>query len=668
MRLAPVTRGPRSTPDAPPPPAGSPGDLRHAVRSLRRAPRFAVPLLAALALGVGLGSGGAAVVLPGLAHPAPVERLRGMDVPPPPDGAPSRRPAPTAAERLLLGKTPGRAAARVEIGEAQTTALRALLRTFAAVLGLALLVAALDAGLLVTARAQARRPEIAVRRVLGAPRRRLARLLLAESALLALGGVLAGAALGALGSAAALATWPDALARWAGRGLSPALALALLPAGVALAASAGALRPPRGSSLRGELSAGDRATTDARAAGARRRVGVVAVAASVTLLAGAGVLLRSFGSLDAASPFAHDPADTLTLRLEVPAGEAYAAPAERAAYLARLLEGVASAPGVRAAALATPGAPLGLGTQELAHAWRGEVGEPGRVSGMGVVKPARYLSVSPGYFETLGLRVTDGRGFRPRDRAGAEPVVVISETFAHRLFPRSDPLGHKVQLGGMSLRGTFYTVVGVVEEVRVPGLGTGSVPVPTLYLSALQHPPAAAELAVRTGGDAAGTLAGVRGAAARLEPRQRLDDPLTLAERLRRHAEPLRWIAGMLAAVAALSTLLAAWGLYGVIHYTVSQRTRELGIRAALGAPPRSLVRLVMREGGGVVARGMALGLAGALCLARLLEFLFHGARALDPWVYGTVAALLGGVALAASYRPARAAARVDPLVALRQP
>lgn len=632
------------------------------LRRVRRGGRFTASVLLVLGVGTGAGIGLLSLAAGGIAHPRPVESPQGVEI------ASVRAGGYTATGALegLLGRGRGLADARRGIADIQRTSLAELLRMLGAAALLALGLSCLNASLLLLARGAVRRPEMAVRCALGATRGRLLRGLLGEGVVRGLAGAALGVALGGAGIAVLRGTWPTGLAPWLD-GRAPAGAVLVSVALPLLTAVAFGLVPLTGArerALRAALGSGGRATAGPREGQLRRHLTVAAVASSLTLLIGAGLLLRGFGAGPGSGAVPDHAADTLMLRLALPPG--MAAPEERAAYLDQLLRRVAAVPGVRAESLSSPGAWAGLGSEELVHAFTGSGGPAGKVLPVGTVKPVRYHAVAPGYFRASGIVPVAGREFAAGDGLGAPGVVVINETFAHRVFPWQDPIGKQVQLGGMSLDGEFHTVVGVVPDARVPGLGTGSVPDPALYLSALQAPPAEVDLALRVAGDPLLVLPAVEHALSRLRPAALPRDPMTLAQRHQAHRAPLRWLAGIFAALALLVALLAALGLYGVVSYSVERRTREMGIRMAVGANAASVVRLVVGEGVRLAARGALLGVAGALCLGRLLQYLFHGVRPLDPAVFGTSALLLGAVAVLASYRPARAAARVDPVIALR--
>lgn len=279
------------------------------------------------------------------------------------------------------------------------------------------------------------------------------------------------------------------------------------------------------------------------------------------------------------------------------------------------------------------------------------------------IRSVRHHSVSPRYFAALRVPLLRGREFTGADRAGAEGVVVVSRAFAARLFPNGDPLGKQVRAGGSS--GAWYRVVGVADEVRAAGIGSGSEPVPAIYFSTLQRPPGAVGVAVRAAGDPAGLAPLLRAAIHEVDPRVGIREVDTMDEYLARFQAPARGAAVLFGVLGALSALVAAGAVYGVIAQGVSRRTREIGIRMAVGAGPGAVIRMILRETVRLAGLGLLLGGIGAVSLARALQLALHGVRPLDPVVYLAVGALLLGVALLAGFVPARRASRLHPTAAL---
>lgn len=641
-------------------------DLRLAVRGLSRARGFIAPALFALAMGIGGSAALLALVDAGLSHPAPIEAARGVLVPGSRGDATSGIRF-TALDRLL-GAGRGIQDAVMQVDEVQSSSLDELLRTLGAVAGLTLLVAALNLALLQLMRAGTRRRELAVRTAVGATRRDLVRQLGVEGAVLALAGTVLGVIVAGAGVGLLRAFWAPALVPWLA-GPVPAGAVAAAVVLLGLTAAAGSLAPVAGLSrrpLQPDLAAGERATAGPGEARLRRRLGASAVAGSVVLLVGAGVLLRGFSPGAAGAERVIHTSDTLTLHLAQHSSAAAGTEAA-AAEVEALLEAIGAVPGVEAASLSSPGTWVGLGTRDLAHAVLGPPGAPGSMLPPGMLRPATFHSVAPGYFTAMEIPLLAGRDVAAGDRPGAPGALVVNESFVRFLLLGSSPLGKQVQLGGLSLSAEYYTVVGVVPDARLPALGVPPSPQPAVYLSALQVPPTDLALAIRTTGEPMDALPAVTAAVGELRPFDLVDEPMTLEDRIAGFAAPIRWFGGLFGVAAALAALLAARGLHGVIAYSVMRRRREIGVRIALGAPPAAIVRLVISESARLTAVGGLIGLAGALCLARLLEYLFQGVDALDPAVYGAVVALLCVVAVCAGVGPARTAARLHPVAALRE-
>jgi putative ABC transport system permease protein len=243
-------------------------------------------------------------------------------------------------------------------------------------------------------------------------------------------------------------------------------------------------------------------------------------------------------------------------------------------------------------------------------------------------------------------------------------VTVALGLGAYRLFPNGEPLGKQVQVGGGD--GEWYTVVGIVRSIRARGIGARAEPFPALYLSTLQHPVTVANLAVRTTGDPMGHAPLVATAIRAVVPDAVLLDAMTMEDRLRRFQAPLRWFAAAFALLAISALVLAAAGLHGLTSYAVARRTREIGIRMAVGAEVKDITRMILGQSLHTTLVGAVLGLIAVGGVARLLQLLVIGVEPFDPLVFGGVAVLLVGTALLASYRPARRAASVDPERCLR--
>jgi predicted permease len=531
--------------------------------------------------------------------------------------------------------------------------VRTTLLLFLAAVGLVLLVAAVNVAHLILARATVRRRELAVRTALGASRRRLARLALAEGAVLSLLGCGAGLLLAWAGTGVFLELAPAGIPRLDAVGpdlhvLGFALALGaattllfgILPAaGFADGRLAGLLR---------EAASGE-APARARLRGA---LVVAEVAMAATLLVGSGLLLRSFVNLLAWDP-GFDRDGLLTVSLfsspgEHPRAEDVLALHERAA------EEVAALPGVVSVGMASAG-PLfgGLETAQAAPA-----GEAGPDAGVAV----RWYDSDPGYFPTLGVEVIRGRGFTAEDRQGRPAVALVNETAARRLWPGRDPVGELLRTD--YVEGPLE-VVGVVRDV--PPLQAGRPAEAEVWWPYAQFPRWGVFLVVRTSGDPAAAIRPAQARLRRLDPNLQTGRWATLDELLDTRLREPRFTTLLVALFAGVAALLAAVGIYGLLSYGVARRTREIGVRLALGAGRGRIEAGVVGGAVRLALAGLALGLAGSAAAARTLSSLLHGVAPLDPWTYAGVALLFLGVAVLASWVPARRAGGLDPVTALRQ-
>ena len=529
-----------------------------------------------------------------------------------------------------------------------------------AIVGLVLLIACANVANLLLARASVRRREIAVRAALGATRGRLVRQLLTESALVAL---LAGA-FGLL------------LSMWA----TPLL-LSLKPASIpialdvstdlrvlafTLAASmltglafglAPALQHSRG---------GDAAALKDGAAGAghtrsrlRNALVVAQVTACVFLLVGSSLCVRSLANASAIDP-GFDTRHAVAAAINVqPFGYDEA---RGRAYYRQLIDRVRALPGVRAAAYADH-LPLGSITRMEPIAPEGAASDDVSAA-PGPRRPAFDMAiVSPGYFEAIGTPLLEGRGFTEADTAQAAPVVVVNEQMAQRFWPHATAVGRYVTLGGSGQSRVRAQVIGVARTGRYSSLGEE--PKPYFYRSLLQSYEPGLQLIVRTAADQP-IIAAVREQVRALDPRLALIGAETLEQHMQMPLFPARAAGFFLGLFGALALTLAVVGLYSVISYAVSQRVREIGVRMALGARPRDVLRLVVAQGLRLTAVGLALGLGLAAIGTRVLSNVLYGISPTDPISYAAVTVVLTLAAAAASYVPARSATRVDPIRALR--
>jgi predicted permease len=536
---------------------------------------------------------------------------------------------------------------------------RAAVGFFAALLvlvALVLLLACANLAGLLLARALERRREMAVRLALGATRWRLVRQLLAESLLLCgLGGIAALLlAAWASGLLAAFNPVPSVPLQFDlgldGRVLGFTLCAALLSAVVlGLTPALQSTRRDLAPALKGEPGASIPGRPRSTLRGALL---VVQVALSLVLLASAGLCLRSLHNAAALDP-GFEPRNALALDVDL---ELYGyAEARGRRFYDQLLERLAALPGVRSAALANL-APLDPATPTRAVSIEGYAPPAGRSS-----FSISTNRVSPGYFKTLDIPLLSGRGFDERDGAGAAAVVIVNQTLARRFWPGRDPLGQSVALGEA---GVPAQVVGVAREVKYRTLGEE--PTPHLYVPFAQDYSASMTVLVQTGSEPKPLLGAVRGELAALDIAVQGFFARTLEEHAAFTLLPARLAAAMLGLFGLLGLLLASVGLYGAVSLSVTQRTREIGIRMALGARRSDVLRLVVGRVLGLVAAGVGAGVATALGVTRVLGGLLYGVSPADPATYAAVSAALAAAALLASLGPGRRATRVDPLIAIR--
>ena len=521
--------------------------------------------------------------------------------------------------------------------------------------GFVLLIACANIANLLLARASSRQREIAIRSALGAGWWRIARQLLVESLLLALAG-------GALGLLAAV--WGvDLLLRLAS-GQIPLRSeigldwrVALFTLGVSLLTGVVAGMAPALRAARASLDPSLREGRGGEAEGWRRNrvratLVVVEVALSLVLLAGAGLMLRSLERLAAVNP-GFNPDGVLAVNVSLPESR-FPGGEQRSFFFDRLLEQVDALPGVRSAAVVFT-LPLGGSNRSISFRIPGTEPTGEREA------DANFRAVTPGYFKTMEIPLRRGRVFTAHDGAGASPVILINEAFARRFFPNEDPIGRILETDeGPSRR---REIVGVVGDVRFDTLAANLEP--EFYVPYPQAPESQVTLVVKAAGDPSRLAAPLRQAVRALDPSLPVYAVRTMDEYLAVSVSDRRTPALLLGGFAAVALLLAAMGLYGVLAYSVTRRTREIGIRVALGARPRDVLKLVVAQGMLLTVAGLFVGLAGALALTRFLSGLLYGVGAADPLTFSGVSALLLGVTLLASYLPARRAAKVDPMVAL---
>lgn len=540
------------------------------------------------------------------------------------------------------------------------SARRALPLLQGAVLAVVLIACANVAHLLLGLAARRRR-QTAIRLALGAPPWRLARVALAEGALVASAGGLLGILLAAIGTRALRAFAPEDLPRIAevamsGRVVAFALAASFLAALLAAAIPAWkALRAQPATVLR---EAAVRAASTASATRARRALVVSEVALAVLLAAGAVLLVRSALTLERLDP-GWNARGVWTARVALVRSR-YPDRAAQVAFFTKLLERVRALPGVDGAAAVLMRPLSGTVGWDYPHAIEGQ----DKVAFEG--NPySNFLAVTPGYFETAGLARLEGRDFTEDDRAETPPVVIVGESVAKRYWPGASALGKRLKFGPPDSKQPWRTIVGVVRDGRYREWGAVR---PDLYAPLTQGGQYRSDFVVKTSLPPAAIDRAFREAVYAIDPQQAVSLPATLDALVGRALARPRFHAILLGAFAVLAAVLAAAGVYGVLAYGVEQRTAEIGVRMALGAPERRVLFSIVGEGVALAVVGSVVGLGGAAAGTGVLASLLHGVSPLDPGSF--VAAGLGCLLLAAiaSWRPARRASRIDPAVALREP
>jgi putative ABC transport system permease protein len=539
--------------------------------------------------------------------------------------------------------------------------LRPALLILLGAVGLVLLIACANVANLMLTRASARTREMAVRAALGAGRWRLVRQLMAESVTLALAGGVAGLLLAAWGVDVMTRLIPAgagggilavAAPRVDGNVLLFALAASIFTGILfGLAPVVTVTRPD----LAGRLKEGAQVASPGRRRGwLRGALAVSELSLALVLLIGAALLIESFDRVLQVNPgFA--PERVLTMDISLTDAR-YPTPQRKLEFFSQVLRRVESLPGVRSAAFADS-LPLSPYQGFLLMSPNHLLPQAALSSSTTVMM--RMLTVSPGYFYTLGIPVLKGRTFTDDDDEQAPKVAVVNEALARRLWPAEDPIGKQFP----PPRGNF-TVAGVVDNIHHEGLSQETEA--EFYLPYLQSPCDSMQLAIRTAGDPDSIISAVCAQVRAVDPDQPLYHVATLEQTLSESLAPRRFNMLLLGIFAGIALTLAAVGIYGVMASSVTQRTHEIGIRMALGAQKSDVLRMVVGQGLRLALVGIAIGIAGALALTRFLSSLLYGVKPTDPLTFVAIALILLGVALIACYIPARRAMKVDPMVALR--
>ncbi len=547
------------------------------------------------------------------------------------------------------------------VGNVRTTLLVLL-----AAVGLVLLIGCVNIANLLLARSSARQREMAIRLALGAGRGRLMLQLLIESLLLAL-----------LGGAIALlmVAWvmkllldfvPADIPRLHEVGFNGAVLGFVLLVSVLTGLLFGlvpALQASRPDVVMNLKEGGQSAGSSARHQRFRSALVVIEFALSLVLMIGAGLLLRSFGRLLEVDP-GFNPHNVLLARIWLPvpnnpALDPYRPPAKRAAFVKEVLRRMTTLPGVQYAAVGGGnGVPL-IGPHNTSTFTVED-----QTNADNNLPRAQNSAVSPDYFRVLGTPLVRGRFFAESDDLEAPRVAVIDEALARRFWPNADPVGRRIKFGGRASNAPWMTVVGLVGDIKTDGFDQPAQP--HLYLPMFQNPNYAMAVYLRTEGNPTGLTQILRQQVQAVDPDLPVFGEQTMESLVSASLAQRRFAMQIVGLFGVLALLLAGIGIYGVMSYAVSQRTREIGIRLALGASTGAILRVVLRQGMRLTLIGVAVGLSAAFMLTRLLRGLLFGVAPTDPVTYVLLAVLLAAVALLACYIPARRATKVDPLVALR--
>ena len=547
-----------------------------------------------------------------------------------------------------------------QMHESMVADTKPLLWLLLGAVALVLFIACVNVANLMLARAAGRQREMAVRLSLGATRLRLVRQLLTESLILAGIGAMVGLLLAKWGLSTLLALLPAGAQLLRDSHIEMDGRVFAVTALIALGSSLffGLVPALLGSSVELAQVMNEAGRSGMENSSHRRWRSLLVVgelALSLILLAGAGLLIRSLIKLQSVNPGVQTK-NVLTVFL--PAGARYSNADRIISFFDQLLERVRALPGVQSAAISF-GLPPNLANWGEYFRVEGRTHDP-RQHDPG----AELMRVSTGYFETLGIPIRQGRTFDEYDKSSGTPkVVIINQRLADRYFPDEDPIGKQLRLGGGNSR-WFVTIVGVAGNVNYRGLNT--VDEMTLYLPHRQFVSSDMSLIVRCAGDPMALAPAVQRQVWELDSQMATTRIKTMEQLLSESVAGPRFRTVLLALFAGLALVLAGIGIYGVMSYAVAQRTHEIGIRMALGAQARDVLRLVVRQGMRLALIGVVIGLAGALALTRLLKTLLFNVSTTDPLTFALIAFLLSAVAFLACWIPARRATRVDPMIALR--
>ncbi|HKA20806.1 MAG TPA: ABC transporter permease [Blastocatellia bacterium] len=568
-------------------------------------------------------------------------------------------------EKQYPDSNTGNRASLIPALENVVSGIRTALLVLLSAVGFVLLIACANVANLLLARASNRQKEMAIRTALGASRKRIVRQLLTESFVLSFAGGVFGVLLAHWGVKLILAISPNSIPRFKEIGLDGRVLLFTMVVSIltgvifGLAPAVQASKPD----LNETLKEAGRGSTGRRYV--MRSILVVSeTALTLVLLIGAGLMIRSFYYLQRVDPgFSAD--NLLTFNVSLPQKK-YPEPQQRINFYQQLLQNIAAMPGVRSVAMAT-GLPLGN------NGWQSGFWIEGRPEPPQGQRPLTEVAqVSPGYFNAMRITLLKGRDFNDQDVMSPTPpdpqhpefrrpsVTIIDEEFARRYWPDEDPIDKQITFWGGKV-----TVVGIVRRVKMEGLNEDSNRVQSYYPNN-QNPSNSMSIVVRTIGDPTAFSNGVRQQVLAIDPDQPIYSVQTMGQIWTDSIAPDRLFLMLLSTFAAVALILAAVGIYGVMAYSVTQRTHEIGIRMALGARQTDVLGMVIRQGMKLALAGLGLGLVGAWLVTRVMSSLLFGVSATDPLTFVVISVALVAVALGACFVPARRATKVDPMIALR--
>jgi putative ABC transport system permease protein len=531
--------------------------------------------------------------------------------------------------------------------------------------GFVLLIACADVANVQFARVTGRHKELAVRTAMGASRSRIIRQLLTESVLLALAGAALGLVIGQWAITLILRHMPPEVARFIAGWYTIRLDTGAFLFTLGIAVVSGIISGIAPSWFHSQTNISETLKESGRGAGTgpsrhrmRSALVIVEMALALVLLVGAGLLVKGFRALLNVHENYH-PETALTLTLSLPDTQ-YAKKAGRGAFYDQVLQRLAAIPHVQSAALATEVPYANGGGADL---------KPFAIEGRapqerGEITSSIIATISPNYFRLLNIGLRAGRELTDSDGDATLPVVDISRSLAMRYFPGENPLGKKIKVGKADADSPWMTIVGIVDDVHYSWINKQELP--TIYRTYRQEPPFYTSLVLRTDGEPLSFVPSVRSEAAAVDPNLPLFDVLPFDKVISNSIVGIAYVAAMMAILGLIALVLASVGIYGVMSYSVGERTHEIGVRMAMGASSKDVQRLTLRNGLFLTIVGMAVGLPLALGLAYALSSILFGVKAADPFAFVGLPLLLAAVATLACYLPARRAVRMDPLTALR--